>query len=155
MVLTFAEAANHVVGPEDAVKYGLSAKAALAYLRTRKTYDNTTGLSATDPYLDEVGAEGETAFDALVKGERRIETCFEGMRFYDLRRWTTDADWQSVLNQPVHGVNITRNPDLTFAYDLNYEIEPRLFQSPYLPIPYQEMLRMSKLIQNQGWETWN
>jgi len=155
MVLTFAEAANHVVGPEDAAKYGLSAKAALAYLRTRKTYDNTIGLSATDLYLDEVAAEGETAFDTLVKSERRIETCFEGMRFYDLRRWTTDADWQSVINQPVHGVNITRNEDLTFNYNLNFEIEPRLFQSPYLPIPYQEMLRMSKLIQNEGWETWN
>jgi len=155
MVLTFAEAANHVVGPEDAAKYGLSAKAALAYLRTRKTYDNTIGLSATDLYLDEVAAEGETAFDTLVKSERRIETCFEGMRFYDLRRWTTDADWQSVINQPVHGVNITRNEDLTFNYNLDFEIEPRLFQSPYLPIPYQEMLRMSKLIQNEGWETWN
>jgi len=155
MVLAFAEAANHVVGPEDDTRYGLSAKTALSYLRTRKTYDNQAGLSAADPYLDEVAAEGETSFDALVKNERRIETCFEGMRFYDLRRWTTDADWKSVINKPVHGAYITRNEDLTFNYDLDFEIEPRLFQSPYLPIPYQEMLRMSNLIQNEGWETWN
>lgn len=156
MVLTFAEAANHVVGPNDAAKYGLSAKAALKYLRTRKTYDNATGLSATDPYLDAVATTGEASFDALVKNERRIETCFEGMRFYDLRRWTTDANWQSIINQPVHGAAITQNPDLSFTYDLkNYEIEPRLFQSPYLPIPYQEILRNSNLIQNEGWKTWN
>jgi hypothetical protein len=156
MVLAFAEAANHVVGPNDATKYGLSAKAAIKYLRTRKTYDNTNGLSATDPYLDEVATAGEAAFDALVKNERRIELCFEGSRFFDLRRWTTDADWQSVINQPVHGAGITLNPDgTTFTYDLNMEVEPRLFQSPYLPIPYNEVLRMSKLVQNEGWETWN
>jgi len=154
MVLTFAEAANHVTHNPNTALYGLTPKAALKYLRTRKTYDNTTGLSATDPYLD--AQTTETAFDALVKNERRIETCFEGMRFYDLRRWTTDATWQSVINQPVHGAAITLNPDnTTFTYDLNFEVESRSFQSPYLPIPYNEMLRMSNLIQNEGWETWN
>ena len=154
MVLTFAEAANHVTQNPNTALYGLTPKAALKYLRTRKTYDNTTGLSSTDPYLD--AQTTEAAFDALVKNERRIETCFEGMRFYDLRRWTTDANWQSVINKPVHGAAITLNPDnTTFTYDLNFEVEPRSFQSPYLPIPYNEMLRMSNLIQNEGWETWN
>jgi hypothetical protein len=157
MVLAFAEAANHVVGPDDAAKYGLSAKAAIKYLRVRKTYDNKNGLSATDPYLDEVAAAGTAAFDDFVKNERRIELCFEGSRFFDLRRWTTDADWQSVINAPVHGAGVTLNPDgTTFTYDLTgYVVEPRLFQSPYLPIPYNEVLRMSKLVQNEGWETWN
>ena len=55
-----------------------------------------TGLPAVDPYLD--AQTTEATFDALVKNERRIETCFEGMRFYDLRRWTTDANWESVIN---------------------------------------------------------
>ena len=156
MVLTFAEAANQVVGPNDATRYGMSAKAALKYLRVRKTYDNTNGLSATDPYLDEVATAGTAAFDALVRNERRIELCFEGSRFYDLRRWTTDADWQSVINQPVHGAGVTLNPDgTTFTYDLTGNVvEPRSFQSPYLPIPYNEVLRNSKLVQNEGWETW-
>jgi len=153
MVLTFAEAANHVTHNPNTALYGMTPKAALKLLRVRKTYDNTTGLSATDPYLD--AQTTEAAFDALVKNERRIETCFEGMRFYDLRRWTTDADWQANINKPVHGAYITQNTNLTFTYDLNYEVEQRLFPSPYLPIPYQEILRMSNLIQNEGWETWN
>jgi hypothetical protein len=155
MVLTFAEAANHVTTNPNTQLYGLSPKAALAYLRTRKTYDDTNGLSATDPYLDEVAAAGKTAFDALVRNERRIETCFEGMRFYDLRRWTTDADWESTLNAPIRAVTVTQNTDLSFTYDFNYEVEEPVFQSPYLPIPYNEMLRMSKLIQNEGWSSWN
>jgi hypothetical protein len=155
MVLAFAEAANHVTGNANTALYGLTPKAAIAYLRVRKTYDNATGLPAVDAYLNEVSLAGEAAFDTFVKNERRIETCFEGMRFYDLRRWTTNANWQTLINQPVHGVSITRNPDLTFSYDLRFEIEPRLFPSPYLPIPYNEMLRNSNLKQNKGWETWN
>ena len=77
------------------------------------------------------------------------------MRFYDLRRWTTDDNWQDVTNAPVHGVGVTQNTDLTFSYDMNVEVEKRALISPYNPIPYSEMLKMSNLVQNEGWDTWN
>lgn len=160
MLLNFAEAANKVVGPTDAAKYGMSARTAIQYLRARRTYDNAVGISAAvpgapDTYLTEVAAAGQAAFDAFVRNERRIETCFEGMRFYDLRRWTTDADWEAVINKPVHGAYVVQNADLSFTYNLNWEVEGRAFPSPYNPIPYDEMLRMSNLIQNEGWPSWN
>lgn len=151
MVLAFAEAANHVVGPNNAGKYGKSPKDAIAYLRTRKTYDGATGIGATDPYLTEVANTGEAAFDELVKNEWRIETCFEGNRFFDIRRWTTSLE---ELNKAVHGAGIVKNSDGTFTYDLNRKVQDRNFTSAYLPIPYQEMLRMNKLVQNEGWEGW-
>ncbi len=150
MVLTFAEAANHVVGPLDAAKYGISAKEAMVYLRTRKTYDGADGFD-TDPYLDEVASAGETAFDDFVKNERRIETCFEGIRFYDLRRW---YDSTNELNKTVHGAVVQKNEDGSFIYSLNNEVENRAFPSAYLPIPYQEMLRMNNMVQNEGWDAW-
>jgi starch-binding outer membrane protein, SusD/RagB family len=150
MVLTFAEAANHVVGPTDPGPYGLSAKDAMDYLRSRKTYDGAAGYAA-DPYLDEVAANGQAAFDEFIKNERRIETCFEGIRFFDIQRWSTSLE---EMNKPVHGAEITQNADGTFNYDLNHEVEPRQFNSPYLPIPYDEILRMDKLVQNEGWEAW-
>jgi hypothetical protein len=158
MCLTFAEAANHVVGPNDATKYGISAKTAIQYLRARKTYDDANGISpvvpgAADAYLTEAADAGTAAFDALVKNERRIETCFEGLRFYDLRRWTTDL---TELNKSVHGAGVTRNADeVTFTYDLNYEVENRSYPSAYLPLPYSEVLRMTNLVQNEGWDGWN
>lgn len=157
MCLAFAEAANQVVGPNDATKYGMSARTAIQYLRARKTPEGKNGISpivpgAPDPYLVEVAAAGQNAFDALIKNERRIETCFEGMRFFDLRRWSTDL---ISLNNPVHGASITRNPDLSFTYNLNYQVETRSYTSAYLPIPYTEVLRMSKLVQNEGWNGWN
>jgi starch-binding outer membrane protein, SusD/RagB family len=150
MCLIFAEAANNVVGPTNTSKYGLSAKAAIQYLRTRKTTDGLAGLPATDPYLDEVSANA-VSFDNFIKNERRITTCFEGLRFFDLRRWTTTL---TELNNSVHGVGVTKNTDGTFTYNLNQVIEARSFKSAFLPIPYGEMLRMSKLVQNEGWESW-
>lgn len=151
MCLVFAEAANHVAGATNAAKYGLSAKSAVQYLRTRKTYDGANGFAA-DPYLDEVAAGGEAVFDKFIKNERRIETCFEGMRFYDQRRWSTTL---TELNNSVHGASVQKNANGTFTYNLNRDIEPRIYNSAYLPIPYSEMLRMSKLIQNEGWDNWN
>lgn len=151
MCLTFAEAANHVVGPNENATYGLSAKEAIKYLRSRKTSDGSAGI-ASDPYLEEVAAAGESAFDEFVKNERRIETCFEGMRFYDLRRWSTSLD---ELNKPVHKASIVKNQDGSFTYNLNQEVEIRSFRSAYLPIPFNEVLRMSTLVQNEGWDGWN
>ena len=150
MCLIFAEAANQSVGPVDAGKFGISAKTAIQYLRSRKTYDGANGFTV-DPYLNEVTAAGKTAFDAFIKNERRIETCFEGIRFYDLRRWTTTLD---ALNAAVHGASVQKNLT-TYIYNLNKEVEQRSYSSAYLPIPYTEMLRMSNLIQNEGWDNWN
>ncbi len=151
MVLNFAEAANEVVGPTDATKYGISAKAAMQFLRTRNTYDNAVlYTTANDLYLNEVSLDA-AKFNGFVKDERRIETSFEGMRFYDLRRWSTNL---TDLNKSVHMAEITKNEDGTFTYDLTKVAEVRNFKSPWLPIPYVEILRMSKLEQNEGWETW-
>ncbi len=147
MVLAFAEAANQVEGP-NGNRFGLSAKEAMRYLRTRKTYDNAN-LFSTDPYLDEV-AGNKDKFAEFVKNERRIETCFEGMRFYDLRRWNTSVN---ALNKPVHKATIERTEDGRFVYGSEV-VDNRVFSSMYLPVPYNEMLRMDKLVQNEGWEAW-
>jgi len=157
MCLVFAEAANQVVGPTDDSRYGISARTAIQYLRAKKTPDGANGISpavpnSPDPYLAEVAAAGKQAFDVLVRNERRIETCFEGMRFYDLRRWTTDL---TELNKSVHRAYIIQNPDQSFTYNLNYQAEVRSYSSAYLPIPYAEILKMSNLVQNEGWLGWN
>lgn len=149
MCLTFAEAANQFEGPEGA-KYGLSAKDAMAYLRKKDNTDGGKGFT-TDPYLTEVASLGKAAFNEFIKNERRLETCFEGNRFYDLRRWTTNL---TSLNKPVHMAKIQKNADGTFTYNLDQVVEVRAYPSAYLPIPYDEMLRMSNLVQNEGWDAW-
>lgn len=149
MLLTFAEAANQVEGP-DGGKYGMSAREAMKYLRQKDNSDGGKGFD-TDPYLTEIAAGGKAAFHEFVKNERRIETCFEGLRFFDIRRWTTSL---TALNKPVHMAKITRNSDGSFQYKLDQVVEARSYSSAFLPIPYDEMLRMSNLVQNDGWEAW-
>jgi starch-binding outer membrane protein, SusD/RagB family len=149
MVLAFAEAANQVEGPVGS-KYGLSAKDAMAYIRKKSNTDGGAGFT-TDPYLTEVSALGKAAFTDFIKNERRLELCFEGQRFYDIRRWTTNL---TELNKPVHMAKITKNADGSFTYKLDEIVETRSYKSAFLPIPYDEILRMSKLVQNEGWDAW-
>lgn len=147
MVLAFAEAVNEVEGPNGS-RFGLSAKDAMKYLRTRKTYDNASMYSA-DPFLEEVAAN-QSDFAAFIKNERRIETCFEGMRFYDLRRWSTSV---ANINKPVHKATVEKDENGNFIYG-SEEVDNRVFNSLYLPVPYTEVLKMDKLVQNEGWEAW-
>lgn len=148
MCLVFAEAANQVSGPK-ATLYGYTPVQALTYLRSRPTNEGTPGISTSgsDPYLDEVAGLGKEAFDALVRNERRIELCFEGQRYDDLRRWCTPDSWKEVLNVEV------KKPVFS-STSITYEtVEKRAFSSQWLPLPYYDANKCG-LVQNEGWESW-
>ena len=149
MCLIFAEAANKYVGPTDEGTYGYSARQAIAWLRNRPTNDDEPGLGTFgDPYLDECAAEA-TTFEGLVKNEWRAETCFEGDRYYNLRRWATDV---SEINKPIHMAKISNQSGLiSYEYPV---VETLKYPSLWAPIPYTEIRKCPKLLQNQGWETW-
>lgn len=149
MCLIFAEAANKYVGPTDEGTYGYSARQAIAWLRNRPTNDDEPGLGTFgDPYLDECAAE-TTTFEGLVKNEWRVETCFEGDRYYNLRRWATDV---SEINKPIHMAKISNQSGLiSYEYPV---VETLKYPSLWAPIPYTEIRKCPKLLQNQGWETW-
>ena len=87
----------------------------------------------------------------LIRNERRIELCFENKRFWDLRRW------QMPLNETVMGMKIEKvNPEKDDS-PLRYtpiEVEQRKFDSTYQwygPLPKDEVLKWSNLMQNKGW----
>ena len=71
----------------------------------------------------------------LIRNERRLELCFEGFRFWDIRRW------HSSLNEPVYGV------DGRIVEERSYED-----YMYFCPIPNSEIMKYSKLIQNKGWK---
>jgi len=152
MALAFAEAANQIVGPTGTL-YGYSPKAVIGALRSMTTYEGTAGIPSADPYLNTVAASGKDPFYDLIKNERRIELAFEGERFHDMSRWTNDAEFNALYNKPVHGIKTTKNGAL-YTYDLTWEVENRAYNSAYMPMPYDDILRMNKLVQNEGWENW-
>lgn len=83
-----------------------------------------------------------------IRRERAVEFCFEGKRFFDLRRWMRG----DVLGAPVHAVEITKNADNSFTY-APYELETRAFSEKmyFYPIPRAEILKMPHWVQNPLW----
>lgn len=152
MCLCFAEAASKLTTPTDEAMFGISAKTALSYLRARPTVEGNPGVGAVaDPYLEECAAD-PAKFEHLVKNEWRITTCFEGMRFFNLRRWTADHSELSAINTDVHGVNIKEENGI-YTYTQTV-IEKKNYPSLWRPLPYKEVRRCPGLVQNKGWENW-
>ena len=136
LFLIYAEAANEAWGPDGMGTNGFSAREVIAAIRKR------AGIAAADPYLASITTKDEMR--TLIRNERRLELCFEGHRFWDLRRWKAD------LTQPAKGVNINKSAT-TFSV---VNVEERAYDNSYMhygPLPQNEILKFNALIQNKGW----
>ncbi len=133
LFLIFAEAANELGGPQHQIN-GMSAMDVISAIRKR------AGITQPDEYLQSVTTK--EAMRDLIRNERRLELCFEGFRFWDMRRWGLS------LNETATGYfhNGTEYVELPAVEKRNYPT-----YATYLPIPYNEVLKFSKLEQNQGW----
>jgi starch-binding outer membrane protein, SusD/RagB family len=138
LLLNYAEAANEAWGPDgDPNLYGFTARTLIANLRIR------AGI-APDPYLATLTTTA--TLRTLILNERRIELCFEGFRFWDIRRRNDVATMQA----PAKGVYITNTAGVySYAYSI---IEERKYSANmiYGPIPYNETLKYN-LQQNKDW----
>ena len=137
--LGYAEAANEAWGPQGEGTHGYSAYDVVKAIRQRAGI----GENGSDPYLESIKGDRDKMRE-LIRNERRLELCFEGFHFWDLRRWKVDI---SKLNETVRGMKITGN---------NYEVvdvEKRDYKDYmyYGPVPYSEILKFDALIQNKGW----
>ncbi len=136
LYLIYAEAANEAWGPTGTGANAYSAYDVIKAIRTRAGVGTTNG----DPYLEYVKNSQDTMRE-LIRNERRLELCFEGYRFWDLRRWNKN------LNETAGGVKIQNG-----TYQ-NIAVENRVYQDymNYGPIPYSEIIKYNALIQNKGW----
>ncbi len=109
--LNFAEAANEFGGP-GYVYNGFSALDVMHAIRKRAGINNKNYLDG----LDQAGLR------EAIRNERRIELCFEGHRFWDIRRWNlTDK-----MTQSVSGITIA--PDSTYSIQT---VADRVYLSTY------------------------
>ncbi|QEK51720.1 RagB/SusD family nutrient uptake outer membrane protein [Pedobacter aquae] len=136
VLLNYAEALNEAQGPVAGV---------YTYLNQvrRRPGVNLPLLVAGSPTLSK-----EQMRD-LIHNERRVELCFEGHRFYDVRRWKKG---ETEFNKPVSGMRITRQANGSFTYE-RFIVENRIFTSKnYLfPFPLVDINRQPALVQNPGW----
>jgi hypothetical protein len=137
MFLGYAEAANEAWGPTGTGPNGYSAYDVIKAIRERAGI----AVNAPDPYLDSAIADKDKMRE-VIHNERRLELCFEGFRFWDLRRWKKN------ITEPAKGISISGG-DFTVLP----QVERRAYEDYmyYGPIPYSEVNKFSNLIQNEGW----
>jgi hypothetical protein len=133
LFLAYAEAANEAWGPDGKGTHQYSARDVIAAIRKR------AGIQS-DNYLASITTQDDMR--KLIRNERRLELCFEGFRFWDLRRWKAD------LTEAAKGIKITDN-----TYELLPTVENRVYKDymSYGPIPNMEVLKFNNLVQNKGW----
>jgi len=133
ILLNYAEALNEVSGPvADVYKY-------VNMVRQRSGI-NMPALPA---------GLSKDAMRLRIQNERRVELCFEGHRFFDVRRWKLGSQF---LNGPVTGMRITKNANGTYNYS-RFTVENRVFnEKNYLyPFSQNDINRQPALEQNQGY----
>ena len=85
----------------------------------------------------------------IIRQERLIELCFEGKRFFDIRRWKTAPDVYN--NTSIQGWNLPQR-DAEYFYKPVTIFEQKFGVKDYFfPIAEDELTRNTNLVQNVGW----
>lgn len=137
ILLNWAEALNEVGQPEAAVAQ---------IIRIRQRAGITAGTNSR--YGIKAGIT-QTEMRILIQNERRIELAFEEHRFWDIRRWKIAP--QVLDNTSLYGMKITNNGTVSTYQTI--PVANASWANPlyHMPIPYDEITKNTKLIQNEGW----
>lgn len=94
---------------------------------------------------------GQDAMREQIRLERRLELCFEQLRYFDTRRWLIAEETDG---GPFYGMNVDAGN--SFTDEAFYErtvFETRVFRPEFylFPIPQSEINRDPQIVQNPGW----
>jgi hypothetical protein len=101
------------------------------------------------PPIDQVSSQDDLR--EIVRRERLVELAFEGLRYFDIRRWKIAS---VIDNRPIRGMEIIKN---LATGATTYTPVELLVKVPYeekmnlLPIETTEIRRNSELSQTPGW----
>lgn len=136
ILLNKAEACYQLGGMEA------DANAAVRDIRTR------VGL----PYTDKSGGE---LWDAICQ-ERKVELAFEGLRYWDLRRWEIASSNypKGLANYQQHGLKIEKDGDKFLYNYVSVDEKDRTFDTKLyrFPMPESELSSNSKVDQYPEWK---
>ena len=132
--LMYAEAAFNATKNENASasNYSLTALQAVNMVRERAGAAKVLNLTVYN-----------NNFNELIKYERDVELCFEGHRWYDLRRWKIKPD------ATLYRMNFDKN----YTYFNRTIIQPFVFtdRNYWLPFPTNLTFAYEGFPQNPGW----
>lgn len=106
-------------------------------------------LQTSNPAGNGYVALNKDAIRERIHNERRVELCFEGHRFFDVRRW---KQGELYLNKPVTGMRIVVDGSGATIYT-RFEVERRVFSEKNYLYPFSQntINRQPALIQNTGY----
>ncbi|OPZ32204.1 MAG: SusD family protein [Bacteroidetes bacterium ADurb.BinA174] len=133
--LNYAEAIYHVTGrADDEGDFGLTANKAISTVRARSDV-KMPNFQGNDP-----------SFMNKYMRERMIELAFEDHRFWDVRRWKKGNEFFATVKT----ANLTKSSD---GIILTRGQRARGWEDKYyfFPIPFTEIQKNNKLVQNPGW----
>ena len=141
LYLYYAESLNEANGPtSEAYNYIdlVRVRAGLDDVQTSwSNFSNNASKPSTKEGLREI-----------IQQERMIEMSFEGLRFWDMRRWKLAVE---LMNQPIKGWNVLQE-DLDDYYQVIELFKPSFSERDYLwPVSENEIINSPSLIQNPGW----
>ncbi|MDE7344752.1 MAG: RagB/SusD family nutrient uptake outer membrane protein, partial [Alistipes sp.] len=139
--LNYAEALNESApGHNDILLY-------LNKIRERAGVRQYTA-GATDNGHIHVDLADQETMRRLIRAERRVELCCEGIRYDDLRRW---KEAETLLNGDFYGMNFSGRNEASFYVRTPYQT--RVYKKSYywFPIHQSEIDKNPKLIQNPYW----
>lgn len=103
---------------------------------------------ATDNNFIHVDPADQDAMRRLIRAERRVELCCEGLRYDDLRRW---KEAETALNGDFYGMNFSGRTASAFYVRTPYQT--RVYKKSYywFPIHQTEIDKNPRLVQNPYW----
>lgn len=123
---------------------------------TDEMYDaiDAVRLRAGMPAVDKVAYNTQEKLRALVRRERAVELAFEGLRYYDIKRWNIGAER---LDGPLYGTrlgSVNQSTGAVTFLDESIKLEDRVFHANrqyLLPIPQTELDANPNISQNPGY----
>ena len=144
ILLNYAEALNEAQGIAAATEV-------LRHVNMVRARAGVTmpALQTTNPAGNGYVALTQAAIRERIHNERRVELCFEGHRFFDVRRW---KQGELYFNKPVTGMRITVDGSGALNY-ARFEVEKRYFQEKNYLYPFSQntINRQPALVQNTGY----
>lgn len=118
-----------------------------------KKYFNLIRYRAGLPGITLTDAEDSEKMRQLIRKERQIEFAWEGLRYFDVRRWKIANEEE---NSPITGMAVYQKEENFYRVvqvkEVAYAYKSFTMRKNFWPIPHMEITKNTNIVQNPGWE---
>lgn len=146
--MNYVEALNELTGPHTIDQTTISRDPAEI-----KKYFNLIRYRAGLPGVTLAEAENPETMRQLIRRERQIEFAWEGLRYFDVRRWkianeeeNSNITGMAVYQEEADYYRVVQVKEASYAYK-NFTMRKNFW-----PIPQTEITKNTNIVQNPGWE---